>query len=407
MRVMCVAGARPNYPKIKPVMDALEFRGVDVTLVNTGQHYDPALSDVFFAELGLRPPDYHLGVGSGSHAETTARVMTSFEPLVDSVCPDVVVVVGDVNSTLGCALVGAKSGALVAHVEAGLRSRDWSMPEEVNRVVADRVSDFLFAPSPDAVDNLRAEGYREDQIVLAGNVMIDTLLASIDRANDRMDEVLTRHEVAPGEYGLVTLHRPANVDEPEMLEGLLRALGEIGRKVPLLLPVHPRAQNALIDLGVPSSVRLVPPAGYLDFLALQSSARLVLTDSGGVQEETTVLGVPCLTMRDNTERPITITHGTNRLVGRSGRGIVEAAMETLENPPAARCPELWDGLAGTRIAEALVSHSWQANRPRPTDLVIDLAGYERARDEGLGLADSSTAAQVPAQSPVRVSPQRA
>jgi UDP-N-acetylglucosamine 2-epimerase (non-hydrolysing) len=384
MRVMCVAGARPNYMKIKPVMDALTHRGVDVTLVHTGQHYDAAMSDVFFEELAIRPPDHHLGVGSGSHADQTGRVMSAFEPLLHSVCPDVVVVVGDINSTLGCALVAAKSGALVAHVEAGLRSRDWSMPEEVNRVVTDRVSDFLFAPSADAVDNLRAEGYREDQIVLAGNVMIDTLLASRERAMARAPEVLERHEVEEGEFGLVTLHRPANVDEPEMLEGLLSALGEIGRELPMILPVHPRAKSALIAIGVPSTVRLVPPAGYLDFIALQASARIVLTDSGGVQEETTVLGVPCLTMRDNTERPITVTEGTNRLVGRSAAGIVAAALETLANPPQPRCPELWDGLAGTRIAESLLADGWLPDRLRPTDVVVDLVSYEQSRGVAVG-----------------------
>jgi UDP-N-acetylglucosamine 2-epimerase (non-hydrolysing) len=376
MRVICVAGARPNFVKVKPVMDALEQRGVDVTLVHTGQHYDAAMSDVLFSDLGLRKPDRMLGVGSGSHAEQTARIMTAFEPVVASILPDIVVVVGDVNSTVACALVAAKSGALVAHVEAGLRSRDWSMPEEVNRVVTDRVSDFLFAPSQDAVENLRAEGYREDQIVLAGNVMIDTLFASLDRARDRAPEVLNRHEVDAGGYGLVTLHRPANVDEPEMLEGLLRALGEIGREIPLILPVHPRAERALISVGVPSTVRIVPPAGYLDFIALQASARLVLTDSGGVQEETTALGVPCLTMRDNTERPITVSQGTNRLVGRSAERIVGAAIETLGTPVAPQCPALWDGRAGQRIADSLLADGWASSRLRATDVVIDLAAYE-------------------------------
>jgi UDP-N-acetylglucosamine 2-epimerase (non-hydrolysing) len=376
MRVICVAGARPNYMKIKPVMDALERRGVEVILVHTGQHYDAAMSDVFFDELGIRPPDHHLGVGSGSHADQTGRVMSAFEPLVQALRPDVVVVVGDINSTLGCALVAAKSGVLVAHVEAGLRSRDWTMPEEVNRVVTDRVSDYLFAPSPDAVDNLRAEGYRDDQIVLAGNVMIDTLLASLDRARSLLPDVLARHGVTSGEYGLVTLHRPANVDEPEMLQGLLGALGQISQQLPLLLPVHPRAKSALIELGVPAGVRLVPPAGYLEFIGLQSAARLVLTDSGGVQEETTVLGAPCLTMRDNTERPITVTEGTNQVVGRDPSKIVAAALETLAAPPPARRPALWDGKAGDRIATALVA-GHTTDRLRPTDLVIDLASYER------------------------------
>src|SRR5216683_6815255 len=218
MRVICVAGARPNYMKVKPVMDALEERAAEVILVHTGQHYDPAMNDVFFADLGIRPPDHLLGAGSGSHATQMSRVMTAFEPLAGQVRPDVVVVVGDVNSTLACALVTARSGALLAHVEAGLRSRDWSMPEEINRVVTDRVSDYLFAPSADAVANLQAEGYRDDQIHLAGNVMVDTLLANLDRA--LAGDVMSRLDLEPGQYGLATLHRPANVDDPAVLATL-------------------------------------------------------------------------------------------------------------------------------------------------------------------------------------------
>ncbi|MEW2246419.1 UDP-N-acetylglucosamine 2-epimerase (non-hydrolyzing) [Streptomyces sp. NPDC006975] len=370
MRVVCVAGARPNYMKIKPVMDALERRGAEVVLVHTGQHYDPAMNDVFFADLGIRPPDRFLGVGSGSHAEQTGRVMTAFEPLLQEVSPDVVVVVGDINSTLACALVTAKAGPLLAHVEAGLRSRDWSMPEEVNRVATDRVSDYLLAPSPDAVENLRAEGYREDQIHLVGNVMIDTLLANLDRA--RAGDVLDRHGLARGEYGLVTLHRPANVDDPEVLTGLLKALGEIAGRCPLVLPVHPRAAGRLAELGVPGGVRLVPPAGYLDFLALQEGARLVLTDSGGVQEETTALGVPCVTLRENTERPITVVEGTNVLAGRDPARIVATVNGVLDAPPAPRRPALWDGHASDRIAEVLFTGGTAATRPRPTDRTLPL-----------------------------------
>jgi UDP-N-acetylglucosamine 2-epimerase (non-hydrolysing) len=363
--VVCVAGARPNYMKIKPVLDALEARGARTLLVHTGQHYDESMNDVFFRDLGLRAPDHHLGAGSGSHAEQTARVMTAFEPLVDLVAPDAVVVVGDVNSTLACALVAAKAGRTVAHVEAGLRSRDWSMPEEINRVVTDRVSDLLFAPSPDAVANLRAEGYREDQIHLAGNVMIDTLYANLDRA--LTSDTLARYGVTAGEFGLVTLHRPANVDAPEMLAALLAALGQVAATTPLLLPVHPRTATRLESAGVPERLRLVPPAGYLDFIALQASARLVLTDSGGVQEETTALGTPCLTLRDNTERPITVTEGTNQVVGRDPARIVAAAADVLRNPPAKRRPALWDGKAGQRIAEALLDRLRTPNSLRPTD----------------------------------------
>ncbi|MDQ0597202.1 UDP-N-acetylglucosamine 2-epimerase (non-hydrolyzing) [Streptomyces canus] len=364
-RIVCVAGARPNYMKIKPVMDALERRGAEVVLVHTGQHYDPAMNDVFFADLGIRPPDRFLGVGSGSHAEQTGRVMTAFEPLLDEVKPDIVVVVGDINSTLACALVTAKAGPLLAHVEAGLRSRDWGMPEEVNRVATDRVSDYLLAPSPDAVENLRAEGYREDQIHLVGNVMIDTLLTNLERA--RASDVLDRYGLARGEFGLVTLHRPANVDDPGVLAGLLKALGEVAGRCPLLLPVHPRAAQRLAEIGVPGGIRLVPPAGYLDFIALQDSARVVLTDSGGVQEETTALGVPCVTLRDNTERPITVEQGTNALAGRDPARIVATVNRVLDAPPAPRRPELWDGRASDRIADVLLAGGTAHTRPRPTD----------------------------------------
>ncbi|MFJ9151215.1 non-hydrolyzing UDP-N-acetylglucosamine 2-epimerase [Streptomyces sp. NPDC102270] len=364
-RIVCVAGARPNYMKIKPVMDALESRGAEVILVHTGQHYDPAMNDVFFADLGIRPPDRFLGVGSGSHAEQTGRVMTAFEPLLTELTPDIVVVVGDINSTLACALVTAKAGPLLAHVESGLRSRDWSMPEEVNRVATDRVSDYLLAPSPDAADNLRAEGYRDDQIHLVGNVMIDTLLTNLERA--RASDVLDRHGLTRGEFGLVTLHRPANVDDPEVLAGLLKALGEIAGRLPLLLPVHPRAAGRLAELGVPGGIRLVPPAGYLDFIALQDAARVVLTDSGGIQEETTALGVPCVTLRDNTERPITVEQGTNVLAGRDPARIVSVVNQVLDAPPAPRRPELWDGHASDRIAEVLLEGGTAHTRPRPTD----------------------------------------
>jgi UDP-N-acetylglucosamine 2-epimerase (non-hydrolysing) len=354
--------------KIKPVIDALERCGVDVDLVHTGQHYDPAMSDVFFDELGLRPPDVHLGVGSGTHGEQTARVMAAFEAVVTERRPDWVVVAGDVNSTVACALVGAKSGTFVAHVEAGLRSRDWTMPEEVNRVVTDRLSDLLFAPSQDAVENLRAEGYRDDQIVLAGNVMVDTLLANVERA--RSGSYLDEFGLMPGTYGVITLHRPANVDDPNVLAPLLRALGTVASSCPLVFPVHPRAEKAVRKIGVPDGIRLLPPAGYLAFLALQSSARIVLTDSGGIQEETTVLGVPCVTLRDNTERPITMTEGTNVLAGREPDKVVTVAMRVLASPPAPRRPALWDGHAADRIAKAIIGIGpvSAGRHRRPTEL---------------------------------------
>ena len=271
VRAVCVAGARPNYMKVKPVMDALGRAGAEVVLVHTGQHYDAAMSDVFFADLRIRRPDHFLQAGPGSHAVQTGRVMAAFEPLLERLHPDVVVVVGDVNSTLGCALVAAKSGALLAHVEAGLRSRDWDMPEEVNRVVTDRLSDYLFAPSADAVANLRREGYRADQIHLAGNVMADTLLANLDRA--LASDVLARLGLARREYALVTLHRPANVDDPAALAALLAALGDLARACPVVLPAHPRAAARLRGSGVPDGVRIIPPAGYLDFVALQACSR--------------------------------------------------------------------------------------------------------------------------------------
>ncbi len=360
-RVVLVAGARPNFVKIKPVLDALEAREVECTLVHTGQHYDPGLSDVFFQDLGIRTPDYSLGVGSGTHAAQTARIMTAFEPLVETLKPHLVAVVGDVNSTIACALVAAKAGVLVAHVEAGLRSRDWTMPEEVNRVVTDRLSDYLLAPSQDAVGNLRAEGYREDQIHLVGNVMIDSLFANLERARNR--PVLSLLDVRAHEYGLVTLHRPANVDDDRVLTGLVTALARVAERCPLVFPVHPRTR-ARLSAPVPNELKLVDPVGYLDFIALQADAKVVLTDSGGIQEETTVLGVPCLTLRENTERPITVSEGTNRLVGVDPEAVVQAAHEVLDNPPIARRPELWDGRAGERIATALLD----SPRPlRPTE----------------------------------------
>lgn len=367
--VLCVAGARPNFPKLKPVLDGFEARGCATTFVHTGQHYDAALSDVFLDELGIRAPDHALEVGSGKHGEQTARIMSAFEPIVELLEPDVVVVAGDVNSTVACALVAAKLGCLVAHVEAGLRSRDWAMPEEVNRVVTDRLSDYLLAPSADAVDNLVAEGYRDDQIHLVGNVMIDTLLANRERAVARLPQLRAQLDVAGDRYGLATLHRPSNVDDPGQLAKLLGALARLSSEVPILLPVHPRTKltiGAAVD-SLPDTLRLVEPFGYLDFLALQSEAAVVLTDSGGIQEETTALGVPCLTLRESTERPITMSEGTNELVGTSPERIVEAGLRVLRDGVEARRPALWDGKAGERIADVIISGGPAAERKRPTD----------------------------------------
>lgn len=366
MKIACIAAARPNFMKVKPVLDALESRQAEVHLIHTGQHYDAAMSDVFFDDLGIRKPDSHLGIGSGSHGSQVAGVMTAFEDLIAQHKYDVVVVVGDVNPTMACAIVGAKAGALVAHVEAGLRSRDWGMPEEVNRVVTDRVSDLLLSPSQDAVDNLRAEGYREDQIHLVGNVMIDTLLSNVDRARSMKSPAA--HGLTPGEYGVVTLHRPSNVDDPAVFEQLMGALIEISQHLPLVFSVHPRTRAKLSGMNIPESIVLTEPLGYLEFLGLQADARVVLTDSGGLQEETTALGVPCLTMRQNTERPITISEGTNQLVGTDPKIIRSKAAEVIGDGVAARCPALWDGKAGLRIADVILREIANPNRLRPTDL---------------------------------------
>lgn len=368
--VLLVAGARPNFPKLKPVLDAFEARCCRTTFVHTGQHYDPALSGVFLDELAIRAPDRSLDVGSGKHGEQTARLMSSFEPVVEELRPDVVVVAGDVNSTVACALVGAKLGCLVAHVESGLRSRDWAMPEEVNRVVTDRLSDYLLAPSEDAVDNLRAEGYRDDQIHLVGNVMIDTLLTNRTRAVERLLALRSQLGFGSDRYALATLHRPSNVDDAEQLDSLLGALGEVSADVPVYMPVHPRTRSTLGERGttLPDTLHLVEPFGYLDFLGLQSDAALVLTDSGGIQEETTALGVPCLTLRTSTERPITIDEGTNELVGTDPTAIIEAARRVLRDGVEPRCPALWDGKAGERIADVILAGGPASQRKRPTDL---------------------------------------
>jgi len=365
VRHLCVAGARPNFMKVKPVMDAIEARGGEVLLVHTGQHYDAQLSEVFFKELSIREPDYWLEVGSGSQASQTARVMTGMEELLGDVRPDVCVVVGDVNSSLGAALMAAKAGCLLAHVEAGLRSRDWSMPEEVNRVVIDRCSDYLLAPSADAVGNLTVEGYRGDQIHFVGNTMVDTLLANLDRIRSR--PTISDLGLRPAEYGLVTLHRPSNVDDPETLTSVLAALAKISLDVPLVFPVHPRTA-AKLPSDLPSSLILQPPCGYLDFVTLQADARLVLTDSGGVQEETTILGIPCLTLRTNTERPVTVSEGTNRIVGTNSRDIVDAARRALNEDRHPHRPQGWDGHAGARIADVLLTGGTAASRLRPTQL---------------------------------------
>ena len=368
IRVILVAGARPNFMKVAPVLWELERRGHAVLLVHSGQHYDTSMSGVFFDELGIREPDVNLQVGSGTQAEQTAGVMVAFEPLVAEWRPDIVVVVGDVNSTVACALVAAKAGIRVAHVEAGLRSRDWGMPEEVNRVVTDRLSDHLLAPSADACVNLQSEGYRDDQIALVGNVMVDTLLRNRERALSR--PTLADLGLRPGTYGLVTLHRPSNVDDDATLGAIIATLEQVASDTPLVFPAHPRTRARLDRLVTSPHLSIVDPAGYLDFVNLQANAAVVLTDSGGVQEETTMLGVPCLTLRENTERPITVSEGTNRVVGTDRGAILAGVDDAVAGRFATRRPELWDGRASERIVDVFeATRSWGPDQ-RPTSLGI-------------------------------------
>ena len=361
LKVINVVGARPNFMKVAPIVEAMRRRPAEFApvVLHTGQHYDERMSDAFFRDLGLPEPDVHLGVGSASHAQQTAAVMQKFEPVVLEQRPDWVLVVGDVNSTLACALVCSKLGVRVAHVEAGLRSRDRTMPEEINRLVTDQLSDLLLTPSQDGDRNLLAEGIPEERIRFVGNVMIDSLFKQLERAtSSRVREEL---EVAGSDYAVVTLHRPSNVDEPHVLGGILSALTRISERLPVVFPIHPRTRKNLDEFGLTDAagpgVQLVEPLGYLDFLRLYSGARLVLTDSGGIQEETTALGIPCLTLRENTERPVTVELGTNRVVGTDPERIVAEAEEALtkdrqKEPP--RVPPLWDGRAAERILDALL-----------------------------------------------------
>jgi UDP-N-acetylglucosamine 2-epimerase (non-hydrolysing) len=352
--VVHVVGARPNFMKIAPVMSALRAcADARQILVHTGQHYDERMAKVFFEELGLPRPDHDLGVGGGTHAEQTAGVMVAMERVLAREAPDLVVVVGDVNSTLAASLVAAKAQVPVAHVEAGLRSFDLSMPEEINRMVTDRLSALLLTPSRDADGNLRREGAPPERIRFVGNVMIDTLLTHRPRAPwPRVKESLG---LAERGYAVLTLHRPANVDAPDRLARILGRLAPVAARFPIVFPVHPRTALRLVEAGgaVPG-LRTVEPMGYLDFLALMDHAALVLTDSGGVQEETTVLGVPCFTLRDNTERPVTVSVGTNTLVGADANSLPEA-FRALDRGGGKRggIPEGWDGRAGARVAAAI------------------------------------------------------
>lgn len=361
---MLVAGARPNFMKVAPVLAALAAEGHGGVLVHTGQHYDSQMSDAFFRDLGLPEPDYHLEVGSGTHAEQTARVMLAFEPVLREERPDWVVVVGDVNSTLACALVASKLrdelGCRIAHVEAGLRSGDWRMPEEVNRVLTDRLADLLFTPSHDARPNLLAEGIPPERIVFVGNVMIDTLLGHLPAAR-RLD-LPARLGLKRGAYVVSTLHRPSNVDDSVTLRVVLEALAEVARELPVVLPLHPRTRRNIDAFGltqVAGPLRLAEPLGYTEMLSLTDGAAAVLTDSGGLQEETTALGVQCVTLREQTERPITLTEGTNRMAPwpLTTAGVLDALHRSLATGRMGsdrHRPDGWDGRTSERIVDALM-----------------------------------------------------
>ena len=359
MHILHVVGARPNFMKAAPVCQAMAEAGLRQTLVHTGQHYDDRMSAVFFDELGLPKPDLDLEVGSGSHAAQTAEVMKRFEPLVLDRRPDWVMVYGDVNSTMAATLVCSKLGIRVAHVEAGLRSCDRTMPEEINRLVTDQLADLLLTHSPECARNLAREGIDAAKVELVGNTMIDTLVRLLPKAESLWPDLKASLDINEhAGYALVTLHRPSNVDDPERLAAIAAALEQIGRLLPVLFPVHPRtsAQLRAHAIAVPPGVTLMEPQGYLRFSALQAHARVVITDSGGVQEETTYLQVPCLTLRANTERPVTISDGTNQLMGENPRDLIPAVSSILEGwKPSGRRPPLWDGQAGSRIARVFTS----------------------------------------------------
>lgn len=381
LKIAAVVGARPNFMKIAPLAaeiakypDRFEF-----ALVHTGQHYDNLMNDVFFSELGIPEPDVHLGVGSGSQAEQTARIMLEFEKVASGIAPHVVVVVGDVNSTIAAALVAAKLGIAVAHVEAGLRSRDRRMPEEINRVVTDALADILYTPSRLADRNLLDEGVAKEKISLVGNIMIDSLIGFLEPAGKR--KVAAELGLPADGYGLVTLHRPANVDNREILAEIVAALVEVSRSLPLVFPVHPRTVKMLAESGLDSALQnaegisLIEPLGYLDFLCLMKSARLAISDSGGVQEETTYLGIPCITLRENTERPETILEGTNTLAGHNRELIVRLASDAAEGRgKTGGNLEFWDGKVAGRIVDDLEQRrAWLMT---PHDQRVDRAAIQ-------------------------------
>jgi len=365
MRILHVVGARPNFMKAAPLLRVLRARGIEQILVHTGQHYSANMSDVFFSELGIPVPDINLGVGSGGHAVQTAEVMIRLEPIVLDLRPDLVVVYGDVNSTAAAALVCSKINISVAHVEAGLRSFDRTMPEEINRLVTDQVSDLLFTPSPEADENLVREGVSTEKIHRVGNIMIDSLVELLPLAKQRPKNGF------PEQYALVTLHRPSNVDNNHVLRSIVDILVEINNRLPILFPVHPRTRQKIVDFAIDTSALcLMDPVSYIDFLALQSRATAVITDSGGIQEETTFLRVPCLTMRDNTERPVTVSLGTNVLVGHNRARVCQEIDKVLDGrAKVGSVPPLWDGHTAERIADVLESK----NRIPVDRVLVDVA----------------------------------
>lgn len=362
LKILNIVGARPNLPKIAPLLREMRRHPeIDPILVHTGQHYDEKLSDIFFRQMGIPEPDVNLEVGSGSHAAQTAEVLRRIEPVLLERQPDLVLVVGDVNSTIAVSLAAVKLGIPVAHVEAGLRSFDRTMPEEINRILTDAIADYLFVTEEDAIDHLLKEGRPRESIFFVGNVMIDSLrhFLPIAQQSSIGDDLQLKKNGAWSRFAVLTLHRPSNVDSIEKLSELLGAIDAIAADLPVIFPVHPRTQQRLAQAGIRfrPDLRIIPPVGYLDFLCLLSKSALVLTDSGGIQEETTALGVPCLTLRENTERPITISQGTNLLVGTDPAKIVAAAKANLSgNGKAGRIPPLWDGQAAGRIVDILLHH---------------------------------------------------
>ena len=361
LKIMNIVGARPNLPKIAPLMREMKRRPeIEPILIHTGQHYADGLNGVFFREMGIPAPDVNLAVGSGSHAGQTGEILKMVEPVLLDHRPDLVLVVGDVNSTIAVSLAAVKLGMRVAHVEAGLRSFDRSMPEEINRVLTDALADYLFVTEQDAIENLVREGRPRESIFFVGNVMIDSLnnFLPLAKKSPIGEELGLARGLTWCDFAVLTLHRPSNVDSTDTLKELLGAIDSIAGRLPVIFPVHPRTQQRLVQAGMTtkSALRVIPPLGYLDFLCLLSRAALVLTDSGGIQEETTALGVPCLTLRENTERPVTITHGTNLLVGTNPARIVLAVRDSLAaKGRVGRIPPLWDGHAAERIVDTLCS----------------------------------------------------